>query len=856
MTTKLLSYLLTGFLSLLLCVQYSCQSEPLPEASGSGESGTSENTDVYHDYKRQHPYPKADNELFLNPPPLIVPKEQKTDALLQFALSRKADFPEAETVTSKPVNWCMYNPHKTLGNGTWYWRFRSVSAQGAAQPWSDTYQFDITDEIPKFVTPNAETLLQNLPVSHPRLYCFLDSKMAEARKQVSTHPEYKALKARAEQSMKRDFTHIASYYKDKESTIELDNAVNFLFQAHQLMQTEEYARKMMEILRQLISRPPTDSELFASNFISTHIAMAHIRIYDALYHRLTAAERTAVEELLMRVSRLYYKAHVTSQENNLYDSHFWQQNMRVLFLSAYMLYDKAPYAAEVLPILEYYYEIWTARAPGSGYNRDGVWHNSVSYFNTNVETLYYMPSLFSHLTGADFLDHPWYQSAGRALVYTWPIGSQNCGFGDGNDDTGTPFRIRLAFADFLARRLNDGYAQWYAGQGTAELRSDFLLRLDRMVDSYAYPTEQPRDMDKMIWYKDAGEVVMHSDLAHMERNLSLSFKSSRYGCSQHTFANQNAFNVLYRGADVFRNSGYYIKYASPHHIMSYRHTRAHNSILVNGIGQSFTPKAYGNIVRGIDGDHISYCLGDASKAYTDTCDLDVWVEHFKAAGITQTPENGFGRTPLTRYLRHVWMLHPDIIVIYDELEAAEPVRWDWLLHSHTAFHLESDGFTINTVHAAKGFSTQARLFSGNSFQLSQTDQFAVPPTATPNTAYPNQWHLNATVKKSPANRFLFIMQVYDQGRKPSPVHREGNDFTIGDWHIRAEMNPAQPSCVGITNSTHPVVFNYGTGNVALPGKVYQRQHASSSVLLDTYKGVEQVREETDFLPKHTRALTD
>lgn len=852
MKTRKPLYLLVGLFILLS--HSSCSSDSLEELL-PGKNGDTENTDAYHDYTRQSPYPKANNELFLNPPPLIVPRNLKTGTQLQFALARSADFKQEETMTSKAVAWCMYNPHRILENGTWYWRFRSISADGATQPWSDTYRFDITDDIPKFVTPAAEKLFENLPVGHPRLYCFLDRKAAEARSNLSKHPEYKALKSRAATATRQDFSDIASFYKDKESTTSLDNYVNFLFQAYYLTQEKAYSDKMLEILRQMVSRPPTDQELFASNFISTHIALAYIRIYDTLYDQLTAEERTVTEELLMKVLRLYYKAHVTSQENNLFDSHFWQQNMRVLFQTAYMLYDKAPYATESRLILEYYYEIWTARAPGSGYNRDGVWHNSVTYFNTNVETLYYMPSLLSHLTRSDFLQHPWYQAVGRSLAYTWPVGSNNCGFGDGNESEDTPFRVRIAFADFIARRLNDSYARWYAGQCVDDLRQDFLLRIDRMADPYTYDTEQPQDIDKMVWYKDAGEVVMHSDLTHIDRNLSLAFRSSRYGCSQHTFANQNAFNVLYKGANVFHNSGYYLKYASPHHIMSYRHTRAHNTILVNGIGQSFTPKAYGNILRGISGDHISYCLGDASKAYTDTCDLKDWMEHFKAAGITQTPENGFGATPLTKYLRHVWMLHPDIIVIYDELEASEPVRWDWLLHSPTSFYVESDGFTINTVNEEKGFATQARLFSGKNFRVSQTDRFTVPPTTIPAPAYPSQWHLSATVKESQANRFLFIMQVYDQGESPSPVHNEGNSFNIGDWHIHAELNPdCQPS-VTIKHSTSPVVFSYGAGEVALPDKeVYQRKHPFSSVLYDEYKGAMQLREETDYLPKHTRSI--
>lgn len=843
-------HLLIGLLVLL--ASGSC-SDSIEEPI-SGPNGNTGSTDVYHDYIRQNPYPKADNELFLNPPPLIVPEQLRNrDERLQFALSRSAGFEPQMTEVSNSLSWCMYNPHRALESGTWYWRFRVVDANGEEQPWSETYRFTVTDDLPRFVTPTAEHFFNHLPVGHPRLYGYLDSQAEAARPKLPSHPEYKSLKSRANTALRQDFTHIATFYRDKASTESLNNYTNYLFQAYYLTREENYAAKMLEILSQMTACPPADSQLFASNFITTNIALAYIRIYDLLYDRLPDDQRTATEEMLMKISRFCYKAHVGSQENNLYDSHFWQQNMRILFQTAYMLYDKAPYADEIRPMLEYYYELWTARAPGTGYNRDGVWHNSVTYFNACVETLCYMPSILSHITGADFLQHPWYRASGRALLYSWPVGSANCGFGDGNETTDIPRRIRVAYADFIARRLGDSYAGWYAGQCAAELRQDFLLRADRMVDLDTYDTEEPQNVDKMIWYKDAGEVVMHSDLLHTDRNLSLSFRSSPYGCSQHTFANQNAFNVLYKGVDVFRNTGYYLKYASPHHIMSYRHTRAHNTLLVNGIGQSFTPRAYGSILRGIDGDHISYCLGDASNAYADTCDLKVWIENFKEAGISQTPANGFGATPLTGYLRHVWMLHPDIIVIYDELEASEPVRWDWLLHSPSAFHVEQDGFTLHTADEAKGFSTQAQLFSGQRFQISQTDRFTVPPVDSPDPAYPNRWHLNATVKDSRANRFLFIMQVHDRNEEASPVYREGNDFKINGWHIHAELNPDRSPAVTITHDVETVMFSYGTGSVPLPdGNLYERKQPFSSVVYDTRRGKPLLQEETDFLPKHTR----
>lgn len=845
-------------LFLLLSVGSCSDSIEAPAPTPGVSTGNA--TDAYHDNIRQSPYPKADNELFLNPPPFIVPEQMKpSDGQLQFALSRDAAFPEAGTLLSEPERWCMYNPHRTLENGTWYWRFRPVSADGIPGEWSATYCFEMTDDVPRFLTPDVGLFIRNLPSGHPRLHAFLNDQAESVRQSVASHPEYKSLVRRANTVVKSDFSDIAAFYQNKDGADQLNSSVLQLYQAYYLTRQPAYADKLLEIVRAMLQRVPTDKELFSapSNFVPTQIAQTYIQIYDLLFDRLPVADRMSIEEILLKIASFYYRVHMGKQENALFDSHFWQHNLMVLFQCAYMLYDKAPYREEVLPMLRYYYEVWTARAPGSGFNRDGVWHNSASYLNTNTETLYYMPSIFSHITGSDFLKHPWYQAAGKALVNTWPAGSQSCGFGDGSSEGLAPSRIRIALADFLARRTGDSYAAWYAGQCAQDLHTDILLRLDRMVDCTSYATDIPKDLEKMVWYRDAGEVVMHSDLTDTDRNLSVAFRSSRYGCNAHTFANQNAFNILYKGRDVFRNTGYYLKYGSPHHITSCRHTRAHNTILVNGIGQGFTSKAYGNVVRGLIGNHITYCLGDASNAYKDTSEVKGWLTHFKDAGIEQTPEYGFGTTPLTRYLRHVWMLHPDVVVVYDELEASEPVRWDWLLHSPVAFHIEAegwpamtDGALLTVSNAEKRFAAQACLFSTRPYSLSQTDRFVTPPSPE----YPNQWHLNATVTDSRANRFLFIVQVCDRDKHPLPVGRSGNVFTVGDWRIEAEMDATRTAAVRIMNESEDVLFDYSTADqLPLPdGKVYRRKQTASSVLYDT--GM--MQEQSDYLPKHTRAVED
>ena len=131
------------------------------------------------------------------------------------------------------------------------------------------------------------------------------------------------------------------------------------------------------------------------------------------------------------------------------------------------------------------------------------------------QTLAYMPSLLSFISQRDFLSHPWYQNAGRSLVYTCPPGSKSNGFGDNSEKGSEPNRLIAAFADYLACETGDSYAGWYAGECRDLLRRDYELRLYRMCTDQDYNTAFPAEADKMVWYKDAGEVAMHLSLIHI-----------------------------------------------------------------------------------------------------------------------------------------------------------------------------------------------------------------------------------------------------------------------------------------------------------------------------------------------------
>ena len=843
------TFRLSVFLLFMVQLFCSCTSDSLPEPDSTQPETPAGIPDAYQDKIRTQPYPKADNELYLNPAPLIVPQAMKTGERLQFSLSRTEDFSSSETLLSEPQEWCMYNLHCRLEIGTWYWRFRSTNLNGTTPgEWSAIYRFEVKNDTPEFVTPPFQTFLANAPRLHPRIYCFLDDRIGEARNRVTSHPEYAELQSRASQALKAEYTGMTDLYNRAE---ELRQHATYLYQAYHLTQKEIYAEKLRQLLEALIVAPPADGQLFASNFTASNIAWCLVAAYDLLYNNLSASDRTAAEELMMRVARYYYKVNCGFQENHLFDNHFWQQNMRILFQVALSLYDKPAYSSEVLPMMEYYYELWTARAPASGFNRDGIWHNGTGYFSANILTLAYMPSLLSFISRYDFLSHPWYQNAGRSLVYTCPPGSKSNGFGDSSEKGSEPNRLVAAFADYLVCETGNSYAGWYAGECRDLLRRDYELRLYRMCTDQDYNTAFPAGADKMVWYKDAGEVAMHSAPEDTGKDLALSFRSSTFGSGSHTTASQNAFNLLYKGVDVYRSTGYYQNFSDAHNLMSYRHTRAHNSLLVNGIGQPYSTEGYGSVMRAMGGQHISYCLGDASHAYRGISNDPMWVGYFKQAGIEQTPENGFGATPLTKYRRHVLMLHPHTVIVYDELEASEAVRWEWLLHSPTEFKMDVTKKTLSTNNKTKGWVAVTQLFGGHVFTLSQTDRFVVPSAIT-GAEYPNQWHLTARVDGCSATRFLAIIQVGDEA--VSIINRDGDTFNVGDWTIKAVLDASKAPELTVSHRTEQAVFSYGTDNPALNGNFYYRQYTGSSLLYDEIDGAYRVVEMTDRSPISTRVV--
>ena len=785
--------------------------------------------------QRQTPYPQQENIIYLNPAPLLVPISMKQSDYLQFHLSQDKNFKGENDILSKPVPWCMFNPHQILNTGIWYWRFRSVSKSGEKQPWSKTYSFTIESTTPKFATPPFHIFLKNIPLKYPRIYCFLNEHLEEARKNVRSNPEFEEMINDSRKALAMDFSTDNQPYKHIFTMSENCDNLNT---AYQMLQRNIYAEKMVANVRCLLSQKP-ELEFIENDFNAGELVYLLACTYENCYERFTAEERKLIEQNIMKVLAHYYDTRILGHEENMFfDEHIWQFTIRRFLQASLVLYDKYPSAKEYL---EYYYELWNTRGPATGFNRDGSWHNGANYFSANAVSLCYIPTLFSYLTETDFLQHPWYKNAGIGTAYTWLPGSLSAGFGDGHEKrNGKPLRIRSAFADFLARNTDDPYAAWYSSVND-RYKTESETRLYRLVCGKQRPAncELPIDAPKAVWFKDCGEMIANSNLKDLNKNISLSFHSSPFGSGNHTHSNQNAFNLHYGGEAIYHAVGHYMDFNDPHNLLSYRNTRAHNTMLINGIGQPFTTDAYGYIVRMFNGEHISYALGDASNAYCGISNVRLWKQSFEKYKLEQSPKNGFGETPLKKFRRHIFLLHPNKVLIYDELEAGEEVRWDWLLHSPVKFDIDESTSTLVTVNKEKHFASVAQLFCEQKSNITQTDKYATPPNewdAQRGEDFTNPWSLTASFGPCKKNRILTIIQIETIDEKAANIVRNGNKYQCGEWTIEAELNSKQNASLYIHNTVNKATFSYGKKKVDNNGKTYQCKKDDASTLFDQING--------------------
>ena len=716
----------------------------------------------------------------LDPPAFVWLPPAKRPAKYVLAVSRSESFPEDATTRFDDVPISVHILAKPLGAGRWHWRVGVKRSDGSVV-WGTTRTFTIAENADAWPLPEIDAVVAKIPRQHPRLL-FPGGELERARKLCSgmMAEEYASLLQRAEQCIGEKLVPEPAFQRREDrgtgrpgdyvmimrTTRPPMDKMETTALAYVLSGERRFGEEAKRRLLHFFSWDPEGStDLFHNDEPAMWVMQRGTRAYDWTYDLFTPEERAKIEPAMKARCEQFLKRLVRMPfESRPYSSHP-ARDVGFLGEAAITFIHEWPEARDWLHyVMKIYWSVFPAWA-----GEDGGWQEGPGYWGAYMSFAMHFAAALQKATGAELMHKPFFRNTPYYKLYTNPPYARMSPFGDGHERG--PGRGAGNLLYHFSTLLEDPYLRWYpevqrAGPGSGPI--SFALA-DPSLEA-----KPPVDLPQARLFEGAGLVAMHSDLADPENDAYLVMRSSPFGSVSHGHADQNAFAIEAFGEPLAIASGYYPWYGSPHHSDWTRETKATNCVTIDGgVGQTKrSHEANGRIVRFLTSEAYDYALADATPAYG-------------------------GR--LTKFYRHVIHVRPDAtarnqvgtFVIIDELEAPEPVTFEWWLHALEEMQIDRQK---REVLIRRG---DARLLASfilpDALEFTQIDKFAPPPE----NGAENQWHLTAsTATKSRSAVFMVVLSPWHASGAAPRIERDRGWNAVG----------ARWSSVGNEEGVEHVVF--------------------------------------------------
>ncbi len=807
--------------------------------ASAGVTATDCPPSLYEEW-RKTPSPRDGAVAEVNPPPLqwaSVTHWENRSVGYRVEVSSDPQFSAEKTTKGKVQRACFFNLHKKLGVGTWYWRYEIQDAK--IRVMKGPYSFVIATNTPVFESLDFESFVAGLSAGHPRVLT-QGKTLQSVRSAAEKHPLSKEIIAKGKKTLKMAIydgpVQGGNLAEERALSRKAGQEVGFLRSL-----TEAYILTGDKALYESICRRldvvlkwPTD-DLLGSQVLTT-LAM----VFDGLHDELP---RETLSRMLKTMDKQINKglsAWPGNIEGRQVENHFWQAELSGNFTAALATLGELDSSREML---EYTYELFLARFPNLAMS-DGGWAEGLGYFGVNKSAVIDMAVLLKKVGHVDVFQKEWYRSLADYFIYFAPLNAQMDGFGDmhdriGKGNMGQSMMFVIGQENNDAKALYRAYASSFARSKTEEKGDEGLgieawYQIINNIPPSMPRFEKPSQLPQARLFQGVGLAALHTDVLNSSEDTAVYFRSSPFGAKGHMHANQNCFNLSRRGEALFYSTGYYTTFGDTHSMSSYRHTRAHNGILVNGCGQAFGHEGYGWIKRYASGEHIAYVCGDATMAYQQTVD-EQFLGMLKESHIEPTRENGYGDSALKLFERHVVLVRPDTVIVYDILEAEKASDWSLLLHTLKKPELQSQGELrlMTPLNSVSGV-----VYGSQPLVASLTDEFWSPPVDIKKKygAMPKQYHVTyATKEKSTRMRFLTILQMADASTAPLAVREEKRGiFRVGGVTVKAQLEPSQPASLSVEADGASLYVNLFPQEAF--GRTIPPSRAPATVLAEKVKG--------------------
>ncbi|MEQ6119803.1 heparinase II/III family protein [Reichenbachiella sp. MALMAid0571] len=633
------------------------------------------------------------------------PKEMKNPIkpnVFRFQVADNNEFKNPIINIETEINF--YNELAPLPEGKkYFWRIGYIlSGDKEPSSWSDVFTFNIPKGTPKW----DRSMLQNPDFNgHPRLL-FRKEQLTELRQLAMQDSVFLKQIMVSADNMTRH-----KWWKNWPET-DLDKPdyiYNFYFKlTRELMQTafaylitgDQKYEPVLEIWKTIASYPkggassPEGMGIGAESEDNTSITEYLACIYDWFYEEMNPAERAFFEEsLTWRLSEYMYDfrwggAIFKGGEKDPYISksslalsgygHSWEGALASL-PAAIVLYEKNENARGYFHwIANYIIAVGESVAQNGGYDHGA--HYGLSHIKWLVYQLMYLNSALPSL---QLGKNPLYEQYSDFFTGQVPVGLKYSHFGR-NSQHGAGVEMKKEVFNLLA---------YLTGNGNTLQNWKNLGEKDKFYWRQWIHVAAPLQFDGELksihsdktnfFFPNTGFVMAHkyppAELKGFKEGVGVMFCSRPNRGDEYN--NENTFQMYAYGQHL--NYGGHSGDENPFGFQ----TIAHNTIMVDGIGQTITKESREQGYRAVllayqEDENYTYWVGDATNAYPRQVEATRSTNGWRQKTQIDYDETLFGEKgapQLERFRRHMLFMRGKYLIIYDDLKTAadRPSVFSW-----------------------------------------------------------------------------------------------------------------------------------------------------------------------------------
>lgn len=695
--------------------------DPDAERDGPGEIGVEAwiPPDPRQQLARHLRYRPADGQLVdLDPPRFSWPYESgvvepwgdyQADNLFTLEVAADPEFSQlAIEVRDTPYNFHNFLP--SLGAaGPWYWRV-GYDVGTPSEVWSATRSFEIAADAVPWDRSGFEQQLASLG-GHPRMFFdpatlpVLAGLKDENERSLAVYTEMiSGVAAAKKAAWWNDFpTDDCPPGTDPQSPscgysfLMIGQQLAMVAFVHKVFGGEDFLDLKQKILR-LASYPPggwsSPEGLNPGSAFKDPTHLTHILglFYDWFYDDLQPWERGVIRDSLeWRIGHLLYDFAWTRERpwgptiefdgiSRIGWSHPYEAIMPTL-LGSLAVYEDLPVAQEAVRLGLHFLVGVT-----SSYGEDEAWNEGAGYGNDKFQML--LEALFGidvALPGLDIWKIDALRGLGDFFSRVTPVGAEHSSFGNRGYWRWDWMASRAKVMSILA--MATGNRQAAANlEATSTLVSEnhHLIFVEFPWVHYTLPAyyQEPTpevEAETSAVFPLEGWVTASSappsDLLAQPEAVSMTFQARPRGGYGHSFASDNAFDLLAYGRTVAVGGG-----TSDNDLQFPRESLSHNTVLVDGYGQ------VQDLFEAYSENGFETALADLGASVRAR--VIAWKEG-EAGGVPYVYWAGSaaGAYPaeagVERFVRHVVFVDGRWFVIYDDLRTApgHSSTFDWLYHT-------------------------------------------------------------------------------------------------------------------------------------------------------------------------------